>query len=118
MTGQVPQQMTQELADRELPDVVHVKPVVQSEVLAPRTDRDPGDHGQLVALVAVPVDRRLPARSPGPQQGWNQEESGFVDEDEVGTQPRGLFFFARAQVSVFHRSIASSSRSIARRSGA
>jgi len=116
VTAQVSQQLAQEFAHLDLTDVVAMKPVVQAQVLVNRAYRYSGDDRDLVPLVPVPNDRRLTPRRPSPQHSRDQEETGFVDEDEVGTQPVG-FFFTRGHSSSFHLSISSSSRSMARRSG-
>ncbi len=114
--GQVPQERAQEPTDLDLPDVGQVQVVEEAQALATRADGDAGDDRDLVAPIAMAVDRRLTARRPGAQDGGDQEESRLVDEDEVGTQPRS-FFFIRGHSRRFQRSIATSSRSMARRSG-
>jgi len=64
----------------------------------------------------MPVARRLTAEGPRPPQGWDQQETAFVDEDEMGPQVLGPFFI-RGHSSRFQRAIPASSRSSARRSG-
>jgi len=113
---QMPQQVAEELADFRLADVGRVKAVVESEPSALGTHRDRRDHRDLVPAVAVTMEWRLTPGRPGPQDGRDQEEPRFVREDEVGAQPRGVFF-TRFQSFRFHASIASSWRSTARRSG-
>lgn len=78
--------------------------------------RDAGDDRDAIVAVPVAEDRGLAARCPRPPHGRRDQEARFVDEDEVGAQPRGVFF-TRAQSRVFHRAIAASSRWSARRSG-
>ncbi len=51
--------------------------------------------------VAMVNDGRLAARSPGLSYRWDQEEARLVDEDDVGTQPRSVFF-TLGQVRRFH----------------
>lgn len=116
VTAQVAQQVAQELAYLDLADVLTMKPVVQAEVLANRAHRYSGDDRDLVPLVPIPNDRRLAPRCPSAQHSRDQEEAGFVDEDEIGAQPPGVFF-TRGHSSSFHLSISSSSRSMARCSG-
>ena len=75
-----------------------------------RDDRNP--------IVPLPVVQygRLASRGPGAPHRGRQEEAALVDEDEVGAQPRGVFF-TRGQSRSCHRAMAASSRSSARRSG-
>lgn len=80
------------------------------------TDGYPRDDGDLVAAVMMALDRGLPTWCPSLAHWWDQEKSRLVDEDEVGPQPCGVFFI-RGHSSFFHRSISSSLRSTARRSG-
>jgi len=108
--------MTEEDAHLLLPDVVEPKLVIEAEVLALGTDGDARDHGDSLSPIPRAQDRSLAPRSPGLDYVGDQQEPGFVDEDEVGAQPRGLFF-TRAQSFCFQRSMACSSRSSARRSG-
>lgn len=108
--------MTEELADLDLADVVQVKLVIEPETLTARTDRHARDHRDLVATVAMADDRCLSARGPRSEHVGDQEEPRFVAEYDVGAQPSGVFF-TLGQTWRFHRRIASSSRSMARRSG-
>lgn len=110
------EQMAEEEADLLLPDIAKPKLVVEAEMLSLGTDRDSRDHGDSVAPIAVAQDRSVATRSPGLDHVGDQQEAGFVGEDEVGAQPRG-FFFIRGQSFCFQRSMACSSRSAARRSG-
>jgi hypothetical protein len=64
----------------------------------------------------VPVHRSLAARRPGLDYIRDQQEAGFVGKDDVGAQPRSVFF-TRGHSFCFQRSIASSFRSTARFSG-
>jgi hypothetical protein len=64
----------------------------------------------------VAQQRCVAARRPGAEHGGREHEARFVYEDEVGPQPKGVFF-TRGQVFRFQRAIAGSSRSRARRSG-
>ena len=51
--------------------------------------------------VAMVDYRRVADGTPGLVDGGNQEEAGFVDENDVGCQPRGVFFTA-GQTARFH----------------
>lgn len=113
---QMTQQVAQELTDLGLSDVGPVKLVVQPQAVAPGTHRDRRDHRDLVSTVAVTMERSLSSGGPGAHHDRDQEEPRFVREDEVGTQPCGVFF-TRFQSFRFHSAMALSSRSTARRSG-
>ena len=115
-TRQVSKQMAEEDAYLLLADIVEPELVIEAEMLAPRTNGDSRDDGDSLASIGMTQDRSLATRSPGLDHGGDQQESGFVDEDEVGAQPRSVFFI-RGQSFCFQRSMACSSRSTARRSG-
>ena len=113
---QMPEQMAEEDADLLLSDVPEPKLVVEAEVLSFRTDGDSRDDGDLVSPIAMTNDRGVATRCPGLDDIRDQEKPRFVGENEVGTQPRSVFF-TRGQSFCFQRSMASSSRSTARVSG-
>ena len=114
--AEMAEQMPDEVADLGMLDVLRVEMVVQAEMTAAWTHGDSGDGGDPITPLPV-VEKRCPsARRPRPAHTGNQEEARLVGEDDVGTQPRG-FFLMRGHCSLFQRSIASSSRSSARRSG-
>lgn len=113
---QVPQQIAKEYADLLVPDVIEVKLVEKVQVLALRADGDSRDDRDLLTAVAMPMDGSLAAWCPGLDHVRNQQESGFVGKDDVGAQPRSVFFI-RGHCFCFQRSICSSLRSMARFSG-
>jgi len=115
--AQVAQKMPEKLAHLGVLDVLGVEAVVQPKPMPSGADRQTRDDRDLVAAsLPVTTQRRLPLRSPGLAEVGDQEEARFVDEDEVGTQPLGVFF-TRGHSSRFQRSISGSLRSIARRVG-
>ena len=114
--AEVAQQVPEEFADLAVPDVRRVALEVQADAPTPGCHGDARDHGDAIVPVAMMNDGRLAARSPGLSHRGDQEEARLVDEDDVGTQPRSVFF-TRGQSLRFQRSMASSSRSKARRSG-
>ena len=89
---------------------------VEGAMKAPRADRDARDCGDTVVAIAVTQNRCLTDRAPGLPDGWDQEKSAFIDEDDMGRQPCGVFFTA-GQTVRFHCSMSASFRSSARRSG-
>ncbi len=113
---EVAQQVPEEFADLVVSDVLRVASEVQADAATLGSNGDARNHGDAIMAVAMTNEGRLTARSPGLSHRGNQEEARLVDEDDVGTQPRSVFF-TRSQSLRFQRSIFSSSRSRARRSG-
>lgn len=114
--AKVAQQVAEEFADFIVSDVLGVTTEVQADALAPGSHGDARNHGDAIMPVAMVNEGGLPARSPGLSHRGNQEEARLVDEDDVGSQPRSVFF-TRGQFLRFQRSMTSSFRSSARRSG-
>ena len=83
---QVPEQVTQEVDDLFLADrPVPMKGQIPPQSAAARRDREASDDRDApVVAGAVPQDRRLAARRPGPADQRMQEKAGFIDENEVG----------------------------------
>ncbi len=52
----MPQQMTQELADFQLSDILEPKLVAEAQAMASGADGDPRDHRDFVPSIAVTVD--------------------------------------------------------------
>jgi hypothetical protein len=114
--AKVAQQVPEEFADRVVSDVFRVASEVQADAPTPGSNGDARNHGDAIMPVAMMNEGRLSARSPGLSHRGNQEEARLVDEDDVGTQLCSVFF-TRGQFLRFQRSMASSFRSRARRSG-
>ncbi len=114
--AEVAQQVSEEFTHLVVPDVLRVTPKVQADPPTPGSNRDARNDRDPIMPVTMMKEGRLTARSPGLSHRGNQEEARLVDEDDVGTQPRSVFF-TRSQSLRFQRSIFSSSRSRARRSG-
>ena len=92
LVTKVSKQMAQEFTNFRLLNILRVKLVIQPQPFSSRADRNPGDRRDSIATVAMAQDGRLTAGCPGLAHCRDQEEARFVDKDEVGTQPRGLFF--------------------------
>ena len=115
--AQMAQQLAQKPADLLLPDVVEEEQIIEAEPMPPRAQRNSGDDGDLLPPpLAVAMKGSLPRRSPRPHHVGNEQKARFVGKDYVGAQPRSVFFM-RGQSFPFQRSMASSFRSRARRSG-
>lgn len=115
-SAQVAEHVSDEVSSVDSADVGALPAVEETQALPLRADGDRRVDREPVASVVVLEDGRLPARRPGAAHRRDQEEAGFVGEDDPGTQPCGVFF-TRGQVEVFQRAMAASSRSMARRSG-
>ena len=114
--AQVPKQVAEEDAYLLLPNVVEPKLVIEAEMLSLGADGDCRDHRDSLSPIAMTQNRSLAPWGPSLDDVGDQEEPRFVGEDEVGAQPRGVFF-TRGQSFCFQRSMAGSLRSTARRSG-
>lgn len=114
--GDLVQQMAEERRDLFPPDIVFIQLAVQRAVAALRADGDARDGRDAVMTIPMTHDGRLTHRAPRLPDRRDQEEARFVDEDEMGRQPCGVFF-TRGQTERFHSAMAASSRSTARRSG-
>lgn len=114
--AQVPEEMAEKLTDLGLVEVGAMHPVVEAEVPTARADREAGNHREPIVPLPEAQQRGVPPRSPGLAHTGDQEEARFVDEDEVGTQPRSVFF-TRGQSRRFHLVMRASSRWRARASG-
>lgn len=113
---QMAQELAEEIANVETGNIALLKSVVKPQALNPRADRDRRDDRHFVTAHEMPEQRRLAAGGPGLHDIGNQEEPRFIKKNEVGAQPRSVFFTC-GQRHRFHSWMASSFRSIARRSG-
>ena len=116
MTAEMAQQVADKGAHLVAADVGLVELAIEPEVAPAGADRDAGNGGDAVVAVPVAKNGGLSPRAPGLADGRDQHEPRLVDEDDVGRQPRGVFF-TRGQAVRFHSSMRRSSRSTARRSG-
>lgn len=116
VAAQVAEQEPQELRDFRLLDVLRVKAPVESQAPSAGAEREARDGRDPLPAEAVPEDGGPAPGAPGLARGGGQQEARLVDEDEVGAQPGGVFFI-RGHSLRFHRSMAASSLSSARRSG-
>jgi len=116
VSAQMAQDIFKEAADHVAVDVGVEQLAVQSHAPSLRADGDSGDGRDPVVAIDVAVNRRPTARTPRLAHRGNQQKARFVEEKDVGSQPRGVCF-TRGHTVRFHRAMASSSRSMARRSG-
>jgi len=116
MPWEVAEKLPHEVTGLRMANVGLVDLEVKPNPVSPRANRQAGDDRDLVMFVPVRERRRVASGPPRPAHGPCQHEPRFVDEYEVGAQPRSPFFI-RGHSSFFHRSISSSLRWSARRSG-
>lgn len=116
MTPDLPQQMTEEGRHLFALDVVLIELAVQGAVKTLPTDGDPGDRRDAIVAIAMTHEGRPAHGAPRLPDRRDQEEARFVNENEMGCQPCGVFF-TRGQTDRFHSAMAASLRSMARRSG-
>lgn len=94
VAAEVPEQLAQEVPCLQLPDILGVELKVEVQAAPGGRHRDSRDRRDTVPSIAVMNGRCLADGRPGGGDGRCQLESRFVDEDEVGTQPLGVFFTA------------------------
>ena len=116
MSPYLTQQIAKEYCHFFALNIVLVELAVQCAMEAFRADGDTRDGRDPVMAIPMEQDRCLSHRTPGLTNRRDQEEARFVDKDEVGCQPCGVFF-TRGQTDRFHSAMAASLRSKARRSG-
>jgi hypothetical protein len=117
LAAEMPQQCAEKDGDLDVGDVLpRMQMQIEADAAALGTDGDGRDRGDLVALIAMADDRGLAPGGPRPPDVGDQEEPAFVGERQVGLQAPRVFFIL-VQRYRFQRSMAASSRSIARRSG-
>jgi len=114
-------QVTQEIAEVEddLGGVeVHVELAAEVQPTVPTAGAQTEAGKNRDSFMALPVAQqgRATPWGPGAPHQRGQLEPGLIEEDEVGSQPPGVFF-TRGHSFFFHRSILASSRSRAGRSG-
>jgi len=118
--NQMPSNLSQKLPEEPshflTMDIVLIELTVEGAMEAFRADAETGDGRDPIMTVSMKHERGLSHRTPGLLDRRDQEEARFVDEDEMGCQPCGVFF-TRGQTDRFHAAMAASSRSTARRSG-
>lgn len=111
------QQSPQEVDRLRSFDRLAMQPPRKPQPTPTRADGDRSDRREApVRTEPMAQDRREAGRGPGATQQRTLQNAGFVDENQVGVQPR-RFFLMRGQSRRTQFSIASSSRSIARRAG-
>lgn len=116
VSANLAEKMPEEVSSLPALDVVFVEVAVKCATKSPRTYGDSRNRRDPIMPLAESETGCLADWAPRLPDGRNQEETGFVDEDDVGAQPCGVFF-TRGQTSFFQSSTSSSFRSRARGSG-
>lgn len=110
------QQMAEERRDFFALDVILVKMAVKRASITLMTNSNPRNCRDAVVTIPMTDDRRLAHRTPCLSDRGNQQEARFVEENDMGRQPQGVFFTFGQTVS-FHSAMVASLRSTTRRSG-
>ena len=112
MAGYLMQQMAEAHRHFFALDVVFIQLAVKRTMKAFRTDGDAGDGGNAIVTILMMNNGCFPNRAPRFANRGNQEEARFVNKDEMGRQPCGVFF-TRGQTDRFHSAMTASFRSMA-----
>lgn len=92
VTTDLAQQLSEEVPDLLLSNVLCEELKMKIQSLVPGRHRDPRDDGDAIASVEVMNGGCLADWSPSRSNRGRQLEARLVDEDEVGSQPPGVFF--------------------------
>lgn len=98
-SAQVAQKVTQETDDLHPRNIGAVQTEVKSKPPARWRDGDRGDGGNSLPRVAVCEDRGVADRRPGLAHVRDEEESAFVEEDEMGPKSSGFFLIPATPAS-------------------
>lgn len=96
---QMPEEVAQEGDDLHAGDIVRVETKVKPETPLGRGYGDAGDDGNPIPPVAMLKKGGLPNRRPGLADVRDEEESAFVEKDEMGPKFLGFFLNAANRVS-------------------
>ena len=118
VAGQLSQKLAEELDHPFLVDgLVGVQTQQQSQSVTARADRHGADDRKVLMPAAPLMENRcLASDRPGAADERVQEKAGFILENEMGREARGLFLIRRQSLRT-QVAMASSSRSKARRCG-
>lgn len=116
MAADLAQKMAEERRHFFPLDVLLIQMTVQRAPITLMTDGNPGNGRDAVMAITMTDDRRSPHGAPCFPHRGDQKEARFVEENDMGRQPRGVFF-TFGQTDRFHSAIAASLRSTTRRSG-
>ena len=114
----MPAEMLKERTDRSGVDIsLGMKAEEQPDSVSAGRDDQGGDGGNFpIGVGPVPDEGCLTAGCPSPPHQRHHQEAAFVEKDESGAYPSGVFF-TRGQSAWTQRWMATSSRSTARRCG-
>ena len=90
----MPAEMLKERTDRSGVDIsLGMKAEEQPDSVSAGRDNQGGDGGNFpIGVGPVPDERCLPAGCPGPPHQRHHQEAAFVEKDESGAYPSGVFF--------------------------
>jgi len=112
-SAQMFQEVSEEMADIFLGQIFPRDIEIKPQPFPQGADREAGDEGEAIMQMMMALNGSLAPQGPGLPNRRDQEESRFVNKDQVGAQVFGVFFI-RGNSSFFHRAISVSSLSKAR----
>lgn len=116
-TAKMTEQHAEEASHIVLSDAVQEELIVKAQSAFLGTHGNGRDDGKFFPpALPIAVQGSAADGSPGLHHQRHHQEARFIRKNYMGAQPPGLFFI-RGQSFCFHPAMASSSRSIARRSG-
>lgn len=98
-SSQMAQEVAEEIVNFQTRDVFRVETDIQTQPVAFRGDGDPGNGRYLVSLVTMPEDWSVTSGRPCPMDVWNEKESAFVNENEMGAKFSGFFLYEARCIS-------------------
>ncbi len=116
MPSEMQKDLVEELAYVRLPDVLKGQSPQEVQPPSDRTDCDASDDRDSVVAETVMDERGLTNGRPSLSDAGSEQKARFVDENQVGAQPRRVFF-TRGHSLCFHSWTAVSLRSMALLSG-
>ena len=114
-TPQMAEQVLEEGVDVEAAEIARATPEIERYAPPLGRNRQSATNREAIVTVAMADAGSLPLGRPSPADVGDEQESALIDEHEMGATSSGIFI--RGHSSRFHRAMAASSRSMARRSG-
>ena len=93
LSAEMPQEMTEEVDDLDPGDVGGVELYIQPQAPIGRGDREAGDGGNPVALIAVAQKRGVAPGRPGLAHVRDEQKPAFVEERQMGPTSLGVFLY-------------------------
>lgn len=92
MSVQMAQEQAEKRQDLHMGEVVVVEADIQPHAMTPGRHGEPGNHRDFLAPIAVPQQGGLPDRGLGFVDVGNEQETTFIEEDQMGPKSLGFFY--------------------------